>query len=229
VGRLFAAAIALAWLSAQPLVPCAGKAREEAHFQPAEAVSVSDVKIPYHSVANGTVVLDVMISEEGEVRSVQVRRDIASITEEAVRSVSTWKFEPAKLNGKAVTSRMTVAVTFNPAPPFFAANIALPPLIDQNDEARLQSSFRPPEVTCAIFPTYPADALNPGTVILEASINEAGKAQSTEALRDAPPFTAKALQAVEDWKFTPATLKGRPVESKVILVFCFRQPVLSGP
>jgi TonB family protein len=183
-------------------------------------------------MANGTVVLDVMISEEGEVRNVQVRRDIASETEEAVRSVKTWKFAPAKFNGKAVTSRMTVAVTFNPSPyssPPLAESVPLPPLIHQNDEARIQSSFQPPEVTRATFPTYPLNALNLGTVILEASINEAGKAQSAKVLRDAPPFTTTALQAIEDWRFMPATLNGRPVESKVVLVFCFRQPVSSWP
>jgi TonB family protein len=225
MGRLFAAAIASACLCAQPLAPRAGKVAEEPHFQAAEAVSVSDVTIPIRSIANGTVVLDVMISEEGEVRNVQVRRDIASVTEEAVRSVKTWKFEPAKFNGKAVTSRMTVAVTFNPVA-LLTANNPLPPLIHQDDEARLQSSFQPPEVTRATFPMLPA-ALWPGTVILQASIDEAGKAQSTKVLRDAPPFTTTSIQAIQDWRFTPATLNGRPVESKVVLVFCFRQPVSS--
>ena len=78
-------------------------------------------------------------------------------------------------------------------------------------------------MTHATFPTYPANAPNPGTAILEATINEAGKAQRTKVLRDAPPFTTMAIQAIEDWRFTPATLNGRPVESKVVLVFCFRQ------
>jgi TonB family protein len=221
MGKIFAAAIAIAWLSCQPLASCADKVTEAPHFQPAKAVAVSDVTIPFRSVASGTVVLEVTISEEGQVRNVQVRRDIASETEEAVRSVKTWKFEAAKINGKAVTSRMTVAVTFNPAPPL-AADIPLPPLIHQDDEARIGSSFQPPEVTRATFPTYPISAANIGTVILEASINDAGKAQSTKVLRDVPPFTAMAIQAIKDWSFIPATLKGRPVESKVVLVFCFR-------
>ena len=236
MGKLFAAAITLAWLSAQPLAPRAREVTEEPHFQSAEAVSVSDVTIPFRSIANGTVVLDVRISEEGEVRNVQVRRDLASVTEEAVRSVKTWKFAPAQFNGKAVTSRMTVAVTFNPVPllavtfnpaPPLAENVPLPPLIHQDDEARIQSRFQPPQVTRATFPAYPLNALNLGTVILQASINEAGKAQTAKALRDAPPFTSAAIKAIEDWRFMPATLDGRPVESKVVLVFCFRPPVSS--
>jgi TonB family protein len=218
---LFAVAIAFAWLGGLPLAPCASKATEESHFQPAKAVSVSDVTIPLRSIAIGTVVLDVTISEEGQVREVQVRRDIASETEEAVRSVKTWKFEPAKLNGRAATSSVTIAVTFNPWPPL-CQNIPLPPLIP-HDKARLQSSFHPPDVTHATFPTCPANAPSPGTAILEATINEAGKVERTKVLRDAPPFTTMSLQAIGDWRFTPATLNDSPVESKVVLVFCFRQ------
>jgi TonB family protein len=221
--RLFAAAIAFAWFSAQPLALRARDATEEAHFQPAEAVSVNDVTKPNSSIAYGTVVLDVLISEKGEVKNVQVRRDIVSLTEEAIRSVRTWTFEPAKSDGKAVTSRMTVAVTFNPAG-VLAANVPLPPLIHQDDEARIQSSFQPPEVTLATFPTDPMDAISAGTVIIEATINEAGKAQSTKVLRDVPPFTAQAIRAVEDWRFMPALLNGRPLRSKVVLAFVFPAP-----
>lgn len=218
--RLLATTVASVLLSAQPPALCARDVIEKPHFQPAEAVSVNEVTKPFRSIASGTVVLDVMISEKGEVRNVQVRRDIVSLTEEAVHSVRTWKFEPAKFDDKAVASRITVAVTFNPASAL-AANVPLPPLIHQDDEARIYSSFQPPEVTCATFPTYPVDAIWPGTVVIEATINEAGKVQSTKVLRDLPPFTAKAIRAVEDWRFMPASLNGRPLKSKAILAFVF--------
>jgi TonB family protein len=219
--RQLAATVAFVLLNAQPLSLRAQDVEEEAHFQPAEAISVSDIANQWLSMANGTVVLDLLITERGEVKSVQVRRDIAPLTKAAVRSVKEWTFAPAKFDGKAVTSRMTVAVTFNPAS-VLAANVPLPPLIHQDDEARAESSFHPPEVTLATFPTYPADASWPGTVVIEATINEAGKVQGTKVLRDVPPFTAKAIQAVGDWRFMPATLDGRPLRAKTILAFAFR-------
>jgi len=221
--RLLAATVACVLLNAQPLAPRAPDVTEETHFRPAEAVSVNDIANQSLSIANGTVVLDLLISEKGEVKNVQVQRDIASLTEEAVRSVRTWAFEPAKFDGNPVTSRMTVAVTFNPAS-VHAANVPLPPLSHQDGEARIQSSFQPPEVTLATFPTYPVDARWPGTVVIEATINEAGTLQSTKVLRDVPPFTAKAIQAVGDWRFMPATLNGRPLQAKAILAFVFRLP-----
>lgn len=198
--------------------------RETTDFRPVEAESVNDVTKPYLSIAYGTVVLDVLISDKGEVENVQVRRDVASLTEEAIRSVRTWTFEPAKHDGKAVTSRITVAVTFNPETALVVTNVPLPPLIHQDDEARIQSSFQPPEVTLAILPEFPASALGPATVILEATVDEAGKAQSTKVLRDVSPFTVEAVRAVEDWRFMPATLNGAPLISKAILAFVFSQP-----
>lgn len=224
--RQLATTVAFFLLNAHPLALRAQDVAEEAHFQPAEAISVSDITNQWLSMANGTVVLDLLVTEKGEVESVQVRRDIAPLTGAAVRSVKEWTFAPAKFDGKAVTSRMTVAVTFNP-PSVLAANVPLPPLIQQDDAARTESSFHPPEVTLATFPTYPADASWPGTVVIEATINEAGKVQSTKVLRDVPPFTAKAIQAVGDWKFLPATLNGRPLRAKTILAFAFRLPSLN--
>jgi hypothetical protein len=84
-------------------------------------------------------------------------------------------------------------------------------------------------VTLATFPTYPVDAIGPATVVIEATINEAGKPQSTKVLRDVPPFTAKAIQAVEDWRFMPALLNGRPLRSKAILAFVFPAPPFVFP
>jgi len=223
--RLFAVGMAVFWLNAQPLVPLARYLTAETHFQPAEAVSVSDVTPPFSSLACGTVVLDVRVSETGEVTDIEVRRAIPSLTESAVRSVRAWIFEPARLNGQAVISRITVAITFNPASEL-AANVPLPPLVPGNDQARSQSSFQPAQVTVAAFPQYPHGAVPiNATVTLEATVNKAGKMRSAKVLRDVPPFTAKALQAMGDWRFMPATWDGEPLESKVVLAFCFRQPV----
>jgi hypothetical protein len=72
---------------------------------------------------------------------------------------------------------------------------------------------------------YPLNALLPGTVVLEISIDAAGGIRSVDVLRDFAPFTTVCIQALDDWKFTPATMGGRPVGSDVVLVFCFRQPV----
>ena len=225
MGTIFAVAIALLSFVPPPFVGCARSPAPQADFQPAKVVSVSDVTIPADSVAMGTVVLQVSISKEGEIRGVNVRRDIPGETDVAVRSLRAWKFEPARLNGRAVDSKITIAVTFNPAPPV-AADLPLPPLRTQGDETGTSSHFVPPEVLHASFPKYPVKALEPRTVILQLVIGPNGEVQHRGVVRDAPPFTTSALKAIEDWRFAPATMNGEPVDSSVVLAFCFRAPVI---
>jgi Gram-negative bacterial TonB protein C-terminal len=215
----FIAAVLFAGVSMWLVSPGTGKAQDP-RFQPAEVVSAGNLTIPYRSMANGTAVLNLLVSADGEVTGVVVSRDESSITEVAVPSVREWRFRPARLDGRPIASWVTVAVTFNPIS-LFSGRITLPPL-DQQDAAGLLPDFRPPEVTGAAFAANPPLAVNPGTVMLEAALDAAGHVQGTKVVRDAPPFTASATQALADWKFTSATLNGRPVDSHVILVFCFR-------
>ena len=194
-------------------------------YHPAEAESVGDVVRPLRSVAIGTVVLDVAISADGEVKNIQVRRAIASVTEVAVQAVKSWKFHAAQSKGKPVASRITVAVTFNPQSVTFPP-VALTPLIHQDDEARIQSAFQPPEVTWATFPSTLTSAV--GAVVLEVTVDEKGESQETKILRELAPHTEGAVRAVGDWEFMPATLNGKPVKAKVILAFVFPPPPISN-
>jgi TonB family protein len=213
--------MAFVWLSGLPVALAARDVAEQAKFHPAAAVSVSAIPEQPLSAQNGTLVLDVRVSATGEVADIAVRRDLAPLTEEAIRAVKTWKFEPAKLEGRRVASRITVAVNFNP-PSASSADVPLPPLLPQEDETRVNSSFQPAEVTFAKMPAFVYGALNPGTVVVAVTVNEEGKVQSTKVLRDAPPFTAHAVQAAASWRFVPATLKGKPLPSTVVIAFVFR-------
>ena len=219
--RLLAQRMAFVWLSCLPVALAARGVAEEAKFQPAAAVSVSAIPDQNLSARNGALVLDVGVSATGEVADIEVRRDLSPLTEEAIRSVKTWKFEPAKLEGRCIASRITVAVNFNP-PPHSSADVPLPPLMPQGDETRVKSSFQPAEVTFAKMPASAFDAAGPGTVVVAVTVNEKGEVQSTKVLRDAPPFTVHAIQAAAHWRFVPATLKGKPFQSTVILAFVFR-------
>lgn len=61
----------------------------------------------------GIVILQLTLDEQGEVQNVQVLKDLPmGLTESAVRTVSTWRYEPATLNDKPVEVLMTVTVNF---------------------------------------------------------------------------------------------------------------------
>jgi len=83
-------------------------------YEPASVVAVVDAVYPVQSVASDTVVLEVSLGEDGKIIDVRVVQGIASLTEPAEYSVQQWKFKGAKLDGKPVSSKITVAFSFVP-------------------------------------------------------------------------------------------------------------------
>jgi TonB family protein len=75
---------------------------------------VTAVIYPLNSVASGTVVLEVSLDGAGKITDIRVVRGIASLTEPAEDSVRQWTFQPAKLNGKPVRSKIARAFSFVP-------------------------------------------------------------------------------------------------------------------
>ena len=186
-------------------------------FQPAQARSVIDILYTPCS-AYGTVVLDALITETGEVKAVEVRRNTACLTQAAVQAIKQWKFTPATLAGKPIASRIPVAVTFecklsapNPSP--------LPKLVPQTPAA-IQAEFQPAEVTRAASPPFQNGyAPVQGTAALEVTLSAKGEPQDVKVVRDVPPFTQTAEAVLKDWRFMPATLNGHPIVSKILLAF----------
>ena len=187
-------------------------------FHPAEARSVPDISSFTVCGTPGMVVLDVLSTETGETQEVGVRRSTPCLTQFAVRAVKDWKFSPATFAGKAIASRMPVAVMFDS--PGSAPNpFPLPPMLPQS-VAEVRTEFQPAEVTRAGFPPFhPGYTFAQGAVVLEVTLSAKGEAEDINVLRDLPPFTAYAKVVVGDWRFVPATLSGHPVRSKILLAF----------
>jgi protein TonB len=61
----------------------------------------------------GLVVLTIEVDARGNVRNIRVRQSLGlGLDEKAVEAVSRWRFRPAILNGKPVTTEATVQVNF---------------------------------------------------------------------------------------------------------------------
>ena len=88
-------------------------------------------------------------------------------------------------------------------------------------------SIRRPERVHYVAPVYPALALaarRQGTVILEAVLDADGNVREARVLRSVPLLDAAALEAVQQWTFTPTLLNGEPVPVvlTVTVVFSLR-------
>jgi TonB family protein len=197
-------------------------------FKSAEVISATDVSYPVQSIAVGTVLLEVIVGETGKVEDVRPVREIESLTEVATDSVRSWRFNPGLLEGKAVRSRTTVAVTFNPAA-IPAANVPLPPLSPNAHSNPENLQPQPVDVVAAAFPQYPVNSIASGTVVIRATIGETGTVKNTVVVRRVASLTSPAMRVLTQWKFKPAEIDGHPLSSSIALAFVFRPPLSNSP
>jgi hypothetical protein len=197
-------------------------------FRSAEVTTAAGVGIPYNSVANGLVELYLTIGESGNVGDVRVARPLASVTDEAVRSVKKWTFTPATMRGNPVESQLTVFVVFCP----LATQTQDLPLVPIADDARKPTPGAVPAVSPEVIEAkYPPDAnarLLGGTVVLRVLVGADGQPGLVRVVKDDPPMTNFARTGLAGWKFTPAQVNGKEAISGVIVAFAFRTPIVNS-
>lgn len=79
---------------------------------------------------------------------------------------------------------------------------------------RLHSGIEAPRKIADKAPVYPAIATAvrvEGIVILEATIDETGQVADLKVLRSVPMLDAAAVDAVKQWRYSPARLNGTPI------------------
>jgi protein TonB len=89
---------------------------------------------------------------------------------------------------------------------------------------RLHEGIDAPRKVKDVTPLYPALARSAGAqgvVILEAIIDIQGNVVSTRILRSIPLLDEAAVNAVQQWKYTPARLNGEPVPVVVTVTVNF--------
>jgi len=93
--------------------------------------------------------------------------------------------------------RLEPTVSFDPSVPLrIGGDIAEPKKI---------SDVRP------VYPQEARDARVQGIVILEITIDPQGEVSDAHVLRSVPMLDEPALDAVQQWRFTPTVLNGQPV------------------
>lgn len=110
-------------------------------------------------------------------------------------------------------------VTIAPPPP------PPPPPAAPREPVRLHAGIEAPRKMKDAAPVYPQLALAvaaQGVVIIEAVIDVNGDVASTKVLRSIPLLDAAALDAVRQWKYTPARLNGEPVAVLITVTVNFR-------
>ena len=84
---------------------------------------------------------------------------------------------------------------------------------------------QPPRGVTFVRPRYPHDAFDQkiqGTVVVEFVVDVDGRVVDARVVRSVPLLDQAALEAVRQWRFLPATRRGRPVVSRSRAPVTFR-------
>ena len=95
-----------------------------------------------------------------------------------------------------------------------AGTVPPPPAPAVPPPMRLHSGMKAPVKTVDAAPMYPTIAKQAhlqGVVILEAVLDAQGQVESVRVLRSIPQLDQAAVDAVRQWRFTPALLNGQAV------------------
>jgi hypothetical protein len=194
-------------------------------YQTPRLITAIPPSSPWNAVIGNTVLATVELDQKGTMTQVRVLEGVTPFVEEAERSISQWQFDPARLDGNAVATEVSVIMMFRPHS-FGNFGVGGPTLgftkpdIPQGDHPALPITVFDPELPVLSY-------LNPpGVVIFDLELSEDGLIHRMRLINDVPAVAERARQAVKRWNFMPAVRNGKPVRSTMLVAISFVPPVL---
>lgn len=183
------------------------------------------------SKVQGIVIIEALVSANGDVVDTKVIRPVALLSEAAEEAVRQWRYMPTELNGERVPVLVTVTVSFRLDPdgkPLSETPVkpagdttAEPPVATReitwnpgDPPVRIGGQIKEPRKLKHVAPVYPAEAQSAnvqGIVILEIHIDQDGQVTDARIVRPVALLDQAALDAVLQWEFEPTLLNGQPV------------------
>lgn len=162
---------------------------------------------------SGSVVLRLTINQEGEVEEASVVKPLLkALDENAVEAALQWRWEPATLAGRPVSVFHTVAIKYE---------------LTETINYRAVGTVDPPKVLHRVAPVIPKAArrsrLLKGRVLFQLLIDETGQVNKINQLTSIrEDIDQAALEAIQQWRFAPATDQGEPVAAIHLVDITFK-------
>jgi len=162
----------------------------------------------------GVVTLEVVIDAAGRTGVTRVVRGLGfGLDDNARLAVRHWQFAPARQHGVPIESIATIDVTFS------LANEALNELIANDMATRVGPGVTPPRIVRRVpVSTGSADRSDrpSGSVVLDVVLREDGTPRVVRIVRSLESDRDReAIQAFEQWRFSPAMKDGAPVKVRL--------------
>ncbi len=163
----------------------------------------------------GTVWLQLLISEEGDVKNVKVVSGDPALASAAVDAVRTRKFKPYIRDGKPVEVFDRTAVEFALPGNVIKDGVSASALPPGAARIRVSQGVSQGLLLHQVAPDYPANARAnhiQGSVAMRAVIGKDGRIHDLQIISGPSELVAAAQEAVEQWRYKPFLLQGEPLE-----------------
>lgn len=130
----------------------------------------------------GIVILELVVDTEGRVASARVVRSVPPFDEAALAAARRWEYEPTRVDGKPVSVRLTVPISFA---------IKLPVMTREEGIPELRQGVNPP------FPRKGKRA----RVIAEVTLEADGRVAEAQIETGESPWSDALLLALRTWRF----------------------------
>ena len=131
----------------------------------------------------GIVILDLVIDSEGQVAEMHVIRSIPGLDEAALAAARQWRYDPVEVDGRPVSVRLTVPITFA---------LKLP---------ELSRDRGIPEIRQGVTPAWPEDTRGGGQAAADITLDPDGRIGMARILEGQEPWSSSLLQALRTWRF----------------------------
>ncbi|HEV2578593.1 MAG TPA: M56 family metallopeptidase [Acidobacteriaceae bacterium] len=185
----------------------------------------------------GAVVLHAIIGADGTIQQLAVISGPPMLVGSAMDAVRQWVYKPYLLNGEPVKVDTTITVNYSldpqktpPPPPPPSANNAREDTYQitgtDGEVYNVGGSVRPPVAIYAPDPEYTEAARKAklsGNVIVSLVVDSDGEPQNVRVARGlGNELDEKAVGAVQQYKFKPATRNGEPVSTYLNIAVNFQ-------
>jgi hypothetical protein len=82
---------------------------------------------------------------------------------------------------------------------------------------KAEPKYTPPDIAAGNYLSYPIKSVASGVVVVAVNLDSTGRIKKTDVLRDIPSLTAPLLLAIDKWTFKPAVLRGKAVNSTIVV------------
>ncbi|HEY6308124.1 MAG TPA: energy transducer TonB [Candidatus Angelobacter sp.] len=183
-----------------------------------EVIKAPQPDYPLEAVAaglQGRVWIQLHISENGDVDRTEIMGGDPLLAKAAESAMREWKFKPFIKDGNPVRVSRKVSFDFvlknKPNDPCYGVETIL--AMNSAHEGQISQAVMEGALIHRISPDYPLIARIKhvqGKVILLAVIGDDGRIHNLKALCGPPELIPASLEAVQQWRYHPYMLEGRP-------------------